>query len=440
MRVALALAGHKRIVWDSLRRKLADGKPFNILVLGGSETLGTSCRDGDPTAAIDNTSSTAQQCSWSGRFRDWLVAAYPRVNVTLFNEAKTGCTTECVLPMLFAKVSRAKPDLVLSEFTVNDAGSGSVAPSSFATSEALVRQLLSYDATLDILFVVTFPDARGRSLDILPLIARHTFWVDAQYPGNVATISYMDVAECALSPVYNGGGTLPRRKNHRHDFWRATNGGAHPGWKTHQLIADTVAYVFHNAVTCGRSFADQPLTPPERLEQLSQCAVPLSYFDSADPGTLARAGDVVASPGGWRLMEDRPGKHGWITIVPGSSISFVVQFGARPSLTVTYLMSYETLGDALLTFGGRQARAVLGFDDIGSNKRGEVSEVRLFGLYKSIRHGADSSLEKVSQSFEPPMTIVHVQPHSSMKVTVTATTASNKTAPYKFKLLSVSSC
>merc|ERR1711983_411521 len=58
--------------------------------------------------------------------------------------------------------------------------------------------------------------------------------------------------------------------------------------------------------------------------------------------------------GDWRLYEDRPGKPGWIAEAEGSRLRFPLEFGAHPTLTVTFLRSYQNISNMHLQINGRK--------------------------------------------------------------------------------------
>ena len=116
----------------------------------------------------------------------------------------------------------------------------------------------------------------------------------------------------------------------------------------------------------GSSRTTSRLWPPELHALLPSCLEPLTMFDaylsashastSARPGMVSNGPEGMSSNaagaelgGGWALMEDRPGKPGFISSAPGAVLRLPVRFGLYPALGVTYLRSYASLGDATLT-------------------------------------------------------------------------------------------
>ena len=65
--------------------------------------------------------------------------------------------------------------------------------------------------------------------------------------------------------------------------------------------------------------------------------------------------------GDWRLLEDRPGKPGWVTTVAGAAIEFELTFGQSPRVVVVYEVGYEGFGDATISLVQPTAAYLRGF-------------------------------------------------------------------------------
>ena len=96
--------------------------------------------------------------------------------------------------------------------------------------------------------------------------------------------------------------------------------------------------------------ANTTLWPPEKLALFQTCRTATSEYDAYATGGAQSASPPLGCP----LYEDRPGKPGWICEPPADPkapmpvLRFPIQFGREPRLTVTYLKSYEGIGDAIL--------------------------------------------------------------------------------------------
>ena len=74
---------------------------------------------------------------------------------------------------------------------------------------------------------------------------------------------------------------------------------------------------------------------------------PLSLYDAYDQPRASHVPEA-ARTGRWDLLEDRPGKPGWIATRAGATMDFRVRFGAIPFLTVAFLRSYAGMCNASL--------------------------------------------------------------------------------------------
>ena len=94
------------------------------------------------------------------------------------------------------------------------------------------------------------------------------------------------------------------------------------------------------------------VNPEEILRRFPYCKRPLAVFDaylSMKDGAAVDNRVFSARPimeGGYSLWEDRPGKPGWISTVPGSTATFHLTFGDSPVFCINYLRSYEGMASA----------------------------------------------------------------------------------------------
>jgi hypothetical protein len=290
---------------------------IKILVLGGSETAGVNCNDGI---------NQLKECAWSARYKSWLQAKCPTAQVILDNQASGGTTTSASLPSLNLWLA-TNPDIVFVDFIVNDSFEAQEnAQNLLAIYESLILQVRHIQKPIFLAFLISCALERCSSVrDII-------FWVSTVH--DVGIVSYYDVAHCA---AHLSGTNVSL-------FWDTT--GTHPSWKVHQLMADTLAYVtaFHS-FTEGK--ANTTLAYTEVLENLNSCMSPMSLYIARSPPLIG------ITSNGWHLEEDRPGKPGWITYSNSSSITYDVCFGEHPRLMVTWLRSYEGLGNVRMTLNGK---------------------------------------------------------------------------------------
>jgi len=149
-------------------------------------------------------------------------------------------------------------------------------------------------------------------------------------------------------------------------FGKIWEGGDRPRWPTHAHVADLFSYRINLEMAAmemsraseracvgphvERGCTDFLNAPPHG------CTRPLSAF-YANPSmfemlNLPRVHPIMPVDGIWKLTEDVPGRPGFITTTrSGSWIEFPVRFGAVPVLIITFLQSYENIGDAEVRFG-----------------------------------------------------------------------------------------
>jgi hypothetical protein len=82
----------------------------------------------------------------------------------------------------------------------------------------------------------------------------------------------------------------------------------------------------------------EPISEPALLDQFPVCAVPARAYSARLGGEQT---GVRFVRGDWALYEDRPGKPGWISMVPNATMEFDIAFGSTPSLAISYLLGYE---------------------------------------------------------------------------------------------------
>jgi hypothetical protein len=237
---------------------------------------------------------------------------------------------------------------------------------------------------------------------------------------SVGYISYYDVAHCAskLKEPYS----TDRQRDIIRKFWDQTY---HPTWRTHQLIADAVeATLFRDDLPSSCSTDMTTMAPPDLLSSLEICTSPSTIFSA--PRSIFDETQISVH-GDWKMVEDRVGKPGWISRTVNSSISFGVKFGVHPRLMVTYLRSYEKLGDVTMSLNGRS--------------------VQLHGLWEEPRPHVSQSYLTLFQAFheafqtelgDSGLVGFNIQPESHHVVTFSTT--QNEGELFKFKIIEVAAC
>lgn len=235
-------------------------------------------------------------------------------------------------------------------------------------------------------------------------------------------------------------------------YW---NGLSHPDAVAHELIATLVAYGLTNAAAqAARAAAagacPQPAAMPSApfhpgLKLARWCA-----SGPPGPGTAmdARAPESFTPLGtdrGWELREDARGKKGWIVEartagnsgnnsadVRGATIWFGVEFGKSPQLEVTFLRTYERIGQVQMHVGppgmsGRSLHQALATYTLDGLHRDHFS-VPCTAAFVSEKQAAERPGSQTLPS------------NISAGSYVVAFALANTTSFPKFKLLSLASC
>jgi hypothetical protein len=321
-----------QIFVDTLVKALRDKDVLTTTVIGGSETAGVECDDGE---------LSLKDCAWSARLAKQLTGLFPGKRFIVRNLASGGSTISVSLPLLGTWTSTT-PDLLLVDYIVNDSFEGQRAWAAnkeggktlIGLYEAFIHKLLELHMENRTAFVNTCTLARCEPT--------RAIISQAATMHDVAVLDYAGAANCAVA---HGADPL--------SFWSEDVPGTkpHPNWHVHQIIADAIALKISQQTACdpgwGTWFSSQ-----EELESLEFCDTPVTLITAFDPPSSG----VTANQ--WELKEDRPNKPGWIASSDNASLEFDVVFGASSdkALVVSWLRSYKALGDAFMMLNGRTVR------------------------------------------------------------------------------------
>ena len=371
-----------------------------FIALGGSVLRGNGCSEPWPNLAV------GLNCSYPNRFALWLQRRYGARRLRYSNRALGGTTTLAslaqiptllglehgvaqLLPLLKGDGSSgsvasrqdavAPADFLLIDFSVNDRTEPAARIA--AATEVLLRFLLTERPSMAILIfegschTVTTRDAHAA-------VARHY---------GVPFLAYADV--------------LPRSTGCSKKHWTIVGRGSHPHYSTHQLLANVLAVwwdtvgssiqalssrtelrqheeqrwlspslIYNLSDRRDRSHDDvnkyehrptltpyplrQPFTDEQQRKNMGICRTNLAVYDAlhydADSHrfTASKLPHVRTSRGNWSVLEDRPGKPGWISDgAVGSSIGFDLTFGPSPRALIVFEQGYEGFGDARVSMG-----------------------------------------------------------------------------------------
>ena len=385
---AMTVGDHTR--WERLISKLINGKEVSVAVLGGSMPAGMGCLQSSDQH-VDGNNVTGTMCSWAGRFVHWLRRAFPQSPVRYSNLARGGTQTEVAVGGIAALLTEIRSaDLIFSDFSVNDV----IEPRNVLRPAAYRTRLESLPAA-DKLGIAT--EALELALRELQPHALHVA-ILAQCPHCVKGSrgrSRIDAMRRSLNHHQVATMDLARACLVSHFCeWEAERKKIHPGWKSHQHYADVAAYALASMVCkssrpwnssrprrCDSATAtlraqravlaptpaaqdvsmvsssllprrNSTLWPLALHKHLRACLRPLTQLDAhleATRTTDSNSTRSSISSNGWQLLEDRPGKPGFIATTSGAVLQVAkASFGAYPAIAITYLRSYEGLGRAEL--------------------------------------------------------------------------------------------
>ncbi|CAK9023902.1 Hypothetical protein SCF082_LOCUS16389 [Durusdinium trenchii] len=316
-------------------QKLATGANVTIMVLGGSFTRGKDCKKGLSATEFLHSESD-KDCAWPARFTQWLRAAFPQANIHTNNMAGRGTPSSVILGGIGLQ-NYSKADMILVDTLVNDAYQGNLRPdlkSTVAVSVPFEELLRSLHVLAPDSLLFAMEAGCWKCIDAAEL---HRKVLD--FYG----IPYMDFSRAVQG--------VP-------ELWTSKY-GPHPNFKTHQAVADIMAFNLRAVWDSMLSMKEKDSEP--RLDfskayhdeeernnfprRLYPCFVMSAFHPPADQPKVLQ--------GNWTLYEDVPGKPGWISTEPGSVMQIDLCFGKLPTLTFTYLKSYEKMGAARLIMNGK---------------------------------------------------------------------------------------
>ncbi|CAK9022506.1 unnamed protein product [Durusdinium trenchii] len=339
----------KRLV--PLLHKLAKGNAINIVVFGGSFTAGAGCHQ--PDAANDSQSFKNKLCSWTARFLHWLRVAFPQSTVELENRGHGGSPSAVILGGV-GLFNYSTVDLILVDTLVND-----------ATDENRAFGKLTNDADVNNLSNMELGSVAFEVLirTLSELAPKSTIYgIEAGCPlclhsalAHRVVLDFYGVPYLDFAKLVEKDGKLWTPKK------------PHPTFKTHQAVADVLAFTWSNVwdrmyhiksseVNEVNSKAQQMLCHPQSTfyhpalyrNRFTVCKKPCAILSPWRRSTV----EVRIIRGNWSFYEDRPGKPGWISTCPGSVMEIPLCFGQSPTFSLTYLRSYEKMGKAKVTLNG----------------------------------------------------------------------------------------
>jgi hypothetical protein len=341
-------------------QKVAQGKDVKIIALGGSFTAGHDCKQRIGEKLLDGL-----ECSWSARFVKWLKTFSPSANNIAFHSFAQGGTTSSALlggiGIILRSPAAKDADLVLLDTMVNDAFEVSTTSEAAGTAmpNELVKTRRSMNLTIGDSISINYEKLVQSVRTLLPRAAMYALLAACgscllRYPHQLKVLQHYEL------PFLNWADVVEKANQSQSDerrLWYPA-GETHAYWRTHQYIADGIAYTWATALSdsnCSKklesssTWPSSPLWPEDKSRLYSVCLWPTSAFVAGGEQTA----EPLITSGSWKLFEDRPGKPGWIADSPRATIEFPLTFGAKPTLAITWLRSYTDLGMVNMTLNRR---------------------------------------------------------------------------------------
>jgi hypothetical protein len=233
--VADSLAANQVLAHARLHAALSSGRPVAATFLGGSVVLGMGCGEGDVTGT---------RCAYPHRFEQWMRTCEGHSNFTVTNGATGGTTTISVLPQLPEYMPEADLDqavgtesswpeqLLVIDFSTNDsvlrtgldAASQARSPLVAAT-EVMLRWLLFERPRVALLLLESDCVSPAHGLYIGTHEAHQRVARHYGVPFLSFASGFRQNVTCSRSPP----------------VWTRTLRGHHPGYQSHQHVADLLA-------------------------------------------------------------------------------------------------------------------------------------------------------------------------------------------------------
>ena len=355
--------------WHRVLRAAASGELLNmtVLVLGGSLEAGrmkyigddtneppSGCKvigqaegkqsTGRGTMRCTGVNTDCRPCAFPARLEVWLRSAYPNLHVRVLNWAVGGSTSRSVLGTIAGELESDTHgvDVAIVNYVSNDAAH--FVPAIARGFEALVRLLLGLHG------------GSGRRLPTAVLVTQ--MLVPRGMP---VWLPHAHVTTALSVPMLSFLQAAPGLQL----------GNRHPGWETHQLIADWLAAEWREqAATAGaraaasgaRAGGAPPLPPPLSRATASDvvCAAPETLLDANNKRKAEHYAAACKSTT-WRFAEDVPGKRGWLIDAPaGGRLRLEVRVPrAGAVIGIGFLASYSAdMGSVRVALEGGDAVGV----------------------------------------------------------------------------------
>ena len=377
---------------QALARRLSRGDNVSVVAVGGSTAMGLLV----PSAKGGMKHTTPS----SARFAMWLSARYPQSQIRYRNHAVAGTTSEW-RALEVDGLKRAKPDLVLWDYSSNDLadfgdeGSGT-APGTHelrAGLERLARALLQLPSKPAVIYMASMRNVSAAESKTYHMQTDAAEPVVRRY--GLGMVSFRD----AIWPSIDD--------TSRSHLFEVIPHSVHVSPWTHQLITDCLCYFWStidalayryrveldsNSPSVDSIGTSAPVPEAVFLRASSDVLAPceggwktlLRFHRNSPEETQTPPHDAHEVGDGWSYTTTRPTKEGWefdalhvgnrsraalvserAEHVSGADltrlhkpIAFKMRFGPQPRLVISYLRSYANYGRALVWFDDDAPEAI----------------------------------------------------------------------------------
>lgn len=353
---------HKRNIEDARIRD--DGRPcirtrkdsINVIVFGGSATLGKNARGCCCSADIDPNCSTeasqecrasrvydtpSNKCGWVGylsRYLSTLHTEYIVHNLAISGHKSKKMADRALEQLTKSGIVLRDSDIILLDHSVNDAQDGyneQEPEDEFASGlESLIRTLLTYAngarPHMILLEMHPFPDkfhitSYNSSTYTGFDYSTHYRTIGAYY--NISIWSYKDViwSEYMQKMTNNDEGfrLMQYLKFENTYIAQRTFLKVHPPWHVHLFYADLIAQLFYKKFESNCLFTSieqqqqyRELPKPLTRMKTSTCSSlhdHLVHVDFTEPQITSPDAYEISPLGSWHHTEDRPNKFGLVS-------------------------------------------------------------------------------------------------------------------------------
>jgi len=324
-----------------LLQNILDPDSANVVFLGGSMVVGVKCNE---NSVIETPCAYPARV---GKLLDYIflnnsTSGNPfdimnKNQISVINLSRHASPLSVILPFLNVILERMSipPTALFIDFSVNDAFSNF--QDATLANEVFVRFMRESYPETEVFFIESYCSPQSEKTYLMHRkIATHYGYPFISYRSAVGAKS------CQLQAIWGSQGGITK----------------HPPYFIHRNIAYSIVQAIFLMINkeCTSDYMQSPPLPTpissaNSLKGYKVCS-PLSFYDADTLFPSNNQTGIHYISGDWKLMEDRKGKPGWISMKKNGIIEFDVKFGEEPRLMFGFLKGYEKLGIAKLSFQG----------------------------------------------------------------------------------------